>query len=528
MPRSAAAWPAAPDCSERSCRTFCTRLTGDAGANCVPSSLPSRMPLLTVPRVALLAGPVALAFFAGGFGDRARLIALGVAGLVLALTALAAPPRGLILGGLGPRLALGGLVGLAAWVALSRSWSPLVDVAGDDTERVALYAVAFAVGLLAWRTRAAARLVEPVLAAGIAVVTTYGLSGRLLPGLIPQTASRSAGGRFEQPLTYWNASGLYAVLGLVLCARILGDRDRPGWVRCLAAVATVPLGSGVYLSFSRGALAALLGGLIVLLVVAPTWTQLRGTAIALETAALGLLGPVLSPAVRTLAGNDATREREGLLVLAGMATAAAVGVALTRWALRDERADRLRTGRLGLPGWAGSAAAIVVVAIVALPPLIARDDGGQGTADPAFGATSSRLVSAGSHRYDYWRVALDTFADHPVRGIGSGGYGVAWLAARPQPERIRDAHSLPVETLAELGLVGLLLLLTVAGGIALCARLVQASDPALAAGPIAALVAFSLHASIDWDWELPTVALTALVLAGMLAARAWERSSQAA
>ncbi len=482
------------------------------------------MPLLTVPRVALLAGPIALAFFAGGFGDRARLAALGLAGLVLAVTALAGPPRDLVPAGLAPRLALGGLLGLAGWVALSRSWSPLVDVAGDDTERVALYAITFAVGLIAWRTRAAARMVEPVLAAGIAIVTTYGLSGRLLPGLIPQSASRSAGGRFEQPLTYWNASGLYAVLGLVLCVRILGDRARPAWMRCLAAAATVPLGTGVYLSFSRGALAALVGGLIVLLVLAPTWTQLRGAAIALETAALGLVGPVLSPAVRTLAGSDATRQREGLLVLAAMAAAAAVGVGLTRWALRDEHADRLRTGRLGLPGWAGTAAAVLVVAIVALPPLIARDDGGQGTADPAFGATSSRLVSAGSHRYDYWRVALDTFAEHPIVGIGSGGYGVAWLEARPQPERIRDAHSLPVETLAELGLIGFLLLLTVAGGIALGARRVQAVDPALAAGPIAALVAFSLHTSIDWDWELPAVALVAVVLAGMLVARADERA----
>ncbi|MBA2350156.1 MAG: O-antigen ligase family protein [Solirubrobacterales bacterium] len=478
------------------------------------------MPLLTVPRVALLAGPVALAFFAGGFGDRPRLIALGVAGLVLALTALASPPRGLVPTGTGLRLALGGLAGLAGWVALSRGWSPLTDVAGDDAERVALYTVAFAVGLLAWRTRAAARLVEPALAAGITAVTTYGLSGRLLPGLIPQTASRSAGGRFEQPLTYWNASGLYAVLGLLLCARILGDRDRPGWMRCLAAVATVPLGSGVYLTFSRGALAALGGGLIVLLVVAPTWTQLRGTAIALETAALGLLGPILFPAVRTLAGSDATRQREGLLVLAAMIVAAAVGVALTRWALRDERADRLRTGRLGLPQWSGTVAAVLAVAMVAVPPLLARDDGGQGTTDPAFGATSARLVSAGSHRYDYWRVGLDTFADHPLRGIGSGGYGVAWLEARPQPERIRDAHSLPIETLAELGLVGFLLLLSTAGGIALCARRVQAADPVLAAGPVAALVAFSLHASIDWHWELPAVTLTALALAGMIAAQA--------
>lgn len=490
-------------------------------------SLPGRMPLLTVPRVALLAGPVALAFFSGGFGDRPRLVALALAGIMLAWVALTGQARTLVPAGAGPRLALGGLIAFAGWVALSRRWAPLSDVAGDDAERVALYAVALVVGFLAWQTRRAARAVEPGVVLGVTVVTCYGLAGRLVPGLVPQTPSRSAGGRFEQPITYWNAEGLYAVLGLVLCARILGDRDRPGWMRCAAAAAAVPLGSGAYLSFSRGALAALVGAMIGLLVLAPTWTQLRGSAIALESAALGLVGPLLSPSVRTLAGDTSTRERQGLIVLAAMALAMLVGVALTRWAVRDEDRERLRLGRLGLPAWSGTVAAALVVALVVGPPLIARDDGGQGSADPAFGATSNRLVSAGSHRYDYWRVALDSFADEPVRGIGSGGYGVAWLKARPQPERVRDAHSLPVETLAELGLIGFVLLLCAAGGLVLCARSVQASDPALAAGPVAALIAFSLHTSIDWDWELPTVALTALALAGMLAARADEAQGEA-
>jgi hypothetical protein len=56
--------------------------------------------------------------------------------------------------------------------------------------------------------------------------------------------------------------------------------------------------------------------------------------------------------------------------------------------------------------------------------------------------------------------------------------------------------------------------------VALAARRVHRADPVLAAGPVAALVVWLLHASLDWDWEMPAVTLVAVVLAGMLVARA--------
>jgi O-antigen ligase len=156
-----------------------------------------------------------------------------------------------------------------------------------------------------------------------------------------------------------------------------------------------------------------------------------------------------------------------------------------------------------------------------VPVLAARGAGGP-QRDPGFGAQTSRLGSVGSNRYDYWRVALRTWADAPVRGTGASGFQVAWLRDRPIPGGARDAHSLPLETLAELGLVGAALLAAAAGGVAVCARRVQAADPALAAGPAAALAAWALHASLDWDWEMPALTLVALSLAALLVARAEE------
>jgi O-antigen ligase len=126
-------------------------------------------------------------------------------------------------------------------------------------------------------------------------------------------------------------------------------------------------------------------------------------------------------------------------------------------------------------------------------------------------ASPGRLASVQSNRYAYWKVALRTFGDHPLRGVGSGGFQAEWLRERPFREPVRDAHSLYLETPAEVGLVGLALVLALLASVAVAARRAAAAY----AGPVAALVAYALHAVVDWDWELPALTLIALVLAGL-------------
>jgi O-antigen ligase len=135
---------------------------------------------------------------------------------------------------------------------------------------------------------------------------------------------------------------------------------------------------------------------------------------------------------------------------------------------------------------------------------------------PASGATPQRLGSIESNRYAYWRVGLGAFADHPVNGVGSGGYRVEWLQRRDFAETVRDAHSLYVETAAELGIVGLLALATLFGGVAAAVR-----HEAVAG---AALAAWAVHAGVDWDWEMPALTLVAVLLAGGAIARAAPRA----
>jgi O-Antigen ligase len=472
-------------------------------------------PVLRVIRAAILAGPSALAFASGGYFDEARLVAL-IAAWALAAGAvlLSGAPLPRSRAGLA---AVGALAGYAGWIALSTTWAPLKGPAGDDMERALLYVGAFVAVAAAFRPRGAARAVEPALAAGAFVVTGYGVIGRLLPGIVREHATLSSAGRLDQPLTYWNATGALAALGLVLCARIAGDNDRRRELRCAAAAAAVPLAAGVYLSFSRGAIAALAAGIVVLLVAAPRWIQLRAAAICLEAGALGAAACAAPGGVRDLAGSAHTREAEGAVVFVVLLALMALAAAVMAWAQRTELAGTSRLGRLPLPRWAPAAAAALVVAIVVVPVLVAK---GTTTATPRFGETSARLGSVGSNRYEYWKVAVKVAADHPLAGVGASGFAVEWLRRRDISDAARDAHSLELETLAELGIAGFALLCALLVAVALAARRVHRDDPALAAGPIAGLALWTLHAAIDWDWEMPALTLVAVVLAGTLVARA--------
>jgi O-antigen ligase len=466
-----------------------------------------------VPAVAVLfAGPTALAFFSGGYFDEPRLIAALVAWAVVAVVALASP-RPLPASGPG-RLALAGLVLLCAWAGLSLLWAPLAGRATDDLVRLLLYvgALVAAAGLLRGHARLSA--VEPALALGAVVVIGYGLAGRLLPGVLDLHSSARADGRLEQPLTYWNSEGLLAAMGLVLCARLAGDPSRPIGARALAAASCTPLGAGVYLSVSRGALVAAVVGLCVLLAVAPNRVQLRAVGLAVVAAVIAAACSAAFPGVASLDGSLADREADGAAVLALLAAIMVAAGLAGAWLARGELRGRLAGGRLEFAARLPAIAAGVVA--LALAGLVAGGLGERGEASVAEGR-AAHLTSVKSRRYDYWQVGVKELAERPLAGTGLGGYSVVWLQERPVEAAALDAHSLPLETAVELGLVGLLALSLLIAGTGLAARRAL-RESELLAGAAGAASAWLLHSAIDWHWEMPAVTLPALVMAGALIA----------
>lgn len=463
---------------------------------------------LSAARLVLLGGATALAFFAGGYFPEAQAWAGLAAWGLVALAASLGPVR--LTASRAAWLAFGGLALLAAWTLLSITWAPLAGGAYHAGQLAMLYLGALLAATLLLREARARRWVEPALAAGAVIVTGYGIAGRLLPGLLHYARSVSAQGRLEQPLTYWNAMGELAALGFVLCAGIAGDRTRPAVLRAVALGGTAPLGMALYVSFSRGALFACVAGLVFLIALAPRREQLWAVVRAVGFGALASVAAAPFHAVTGLSGGLATRERQGAVVLVLLVLIVAVA-GLSEHVIRRRQAT---AGPLRLPRHTGPIAVGVICAGLALAIVV----GAHETAGlPRLSGGATRLASLQSNRYDYWSVALRAFASEPLRGVGAGGWSVDWLRWRTIRDFAQDAHSLELQTLAELGLVGLALLVAFLGGVALAARRALRS-PLAPTAAIAGLVTYLAHSPLDWDWQMPAVTLVAVVLAGFVLA----------
>ena len=131
------------------------------------------------------------------------------------------------------------------------------------------------------------------------------------------------------------------------------------------------------------------------------------------------------------------------------------------------------------------------------------------------------MSGSGSGRWQFWQSAIDQFETRPIAGRGAGSYEAWWAEHGRLPGYfIRDAHSLYLEALGELGLLGLGLVLGLfaSGAVAVAVRLraAPAADRPVIAALAGTLGAFAFAAAIDWTWELTVVSLVAIVCLGLL------------
>jgi len=443
-----------------------------------------------------------LAFHAGGYFPTAYLeggaIALAALGVLLAVHL---PRHALSTHALA---GLGTLALLAAWTGLSAAWSPAPDTALADLQRDVLYVALFGLGLLAAGSGRHAVLVGRVVMAVIVVIVCAGL------------IHGDGNERLGYPLTYWNAYGALAAVGVVLAAGMASDPRAPVPVRALCGAAVVPLADAIYLSLSRGTWLALIVGAVVLVALgAHRGSLLLTVGVCGTAAALAILGgPVV---MLTIAAGAVIA-----VIAAGRASP------LMMQALR----------RVIRPLLIGLAALAAVVAFIGY---VVKADAVEGRADrglrsaghfvsrqwqdflrPTTGVESgrARLTQSKGTRSDLYRVAFDGFEAHPLHGDGAGGFTVRWMQQRRVYETVRDAHSLELETLGELGAVGGLLLLAflvTLGWAAIRSRVRRAALPrAHAAAVGAACAVWVAHSAVDWDWQMPALTGCVLVLAATL------------
>jgi len=423
------------------------------------------------PTLLIAAALCLVTFIAGGGLNLGPMTAVEIGLTVVCGLAIAAAvvltPAGRPAHGLWPA---GLLLAFAALSALSVVWSVQPDASWQAASRLLVYSCVF--GLAVLLARAAPRRWSAVLGGVLlasAIVCGYALLTKVFPNRLgsEQVAYYA---RLREPYGYWNAIGLAAALGAIGCMWLGARRAGHALLSALAYPAMGLMLVTLMLAYSRGALAALILGLALWFCVVPL--RLRGATVlivgglgASVVVAWDFSREVLTTDSATLAARIYAGHQLGVLLAAMLLVLLLAGAAIGFLSGRHAPSPLLRrragTLLLSLP-------VIAVIAFLGL--LTASHRGLFGSVSHGLGSLTNpnaavpaespgRLTAIGSARARYWKEALEVFKAHPLLGSGAEGYATARLRYRTAPLEVQQAHGFAVQTLADLGLVGLLLAL---------------------------------------------------------------------
>lgn len=441
-----------------------------------------------------------------------------ILGLIVGVWPRAPVPR--------PALTAGAcLAGLAGLTALSMTWASDDGRAFTEIVRVLTYLGLFvAVVLASGSGRPRPWLLG--LAFGLTMVAALALGSRLEPSILPTSevaeTIREPEALASFPLGYWNAVAACAAMAIVLLGWLAASA-RSRWTRSIAA-GLIPIPAlDIFLTSSRGGLAALAAGVVVMVAIGPRrLTVAGGLGLGMLGAAVLVTRAATSPSFLAGADTAAARQEGHILLALTVLTVAVVAV------LRLLSDSRLQGARLAArPSRGARRAAVAVAAVAAILAIIAASPAewlsgfaapSQAPSGGAELATSRLASSTGNGRFQYWEAGLSAFASRPLTGIGAGGYEAWWGEHGSLPATVRDAHSLFVETLAELGPLGLLLILAFLAIVAVTAiRTHRGGTDRAALGAALAVVAVGgVAAAQDWMWEIPAVFGPVIVGAALL------------
>src|SRR5437764_1367648 len=364
---------------------------------------------------------------------------------------------------------------------------------------------------------------RPSLAAALTFLATAGLL----------VAYALRGGSYDIVVRQEMALGIWWLLGLGFALGVLPRAPVPrvrllGVATLLALAVWVAIGLGWTESAERSTaeLARIVGyaGIVVLplaLLDRHTWLVAAHGLVAGVGAAAGILAVRGAPQIAHGSGGAGAGRVIVVLVLAGGLCA---GIA---WASGTMGGERWRlTPRPARALLASVLVALVVAGAIAGPSLARKawhqfkQDpfklGKQASAERSDPAT--HLSTLSGNRRELWASALAAFNAHPA-GLGAGTFDFWWDPEARNQDFGRDAHSLYLQTLAEMGWPGLLLLVVFLGTLlwlAIRQRVRLRGPPAIgaSAGLIAAFAAFLLTAGVDWMWESTAVTVLALLAVG--------------
>ena len=460
--------------------------------------------------------------FAGDGSDVGGILPLGGVAVVVLAAAFVAVAFGRVpvprVGRSGALLIVSA-VALTLWIGVTMSWSIVGDLSWDAFNKAVAYCAFLGLGvvLAAFGRRFGARLAASTLSLVIGATLVYALVAKAVPALDPE-GDRVA--RLREPVEYWNALALLADVAIVLGLWLGTQRAHRAAIRVLGALLVYVATLALLLTLSRA-------GVVVAVGVVALWLAIGRERVAsglLLVAAAGpaiLVGawaftrPALTEDVATRSDRVADGTVFGVLALVGAVVVASVVALALRRSLDPDAHRRVGRGLIAL-------AAVVVIGAGAAASVSASDalsssrDCSEVVNDP------SRLGSLDPNlRLCWWEEALDVYSQHGPEGAGAGTFEVARKRFRADARTVVQPHSVPLQHLADGGVVGLGLFvaLVLAAAVVCFCALRRLSGPERAAAAALAIVpaAYVVHALVDYNWDFIAVTAPTMLALGVLA-----------
>ncbi len=414
------------------------------------------------------------------------------------------------------------------WTLIATGWTQSVERTVTEVGRLSTFLGIFVLALLVLRRETVRPLVNGV-AVAFALVGLFAVLSRLYPGAFPHDQVDSffpgSATRLNYPLNYANGTGNFLAIGLPLLL-FLATRARTIAGQALGAAAVPVSVLAIVMTASRGGVLTAIVAVVAFYALSPDRLPRFATGLLTAAGSAILVEALLHRHVVRdgLNGPLAITQRHQLVALILLVS---IGVALAQVGLALAARYAVRPRALQV-GRRNASIATAVALVVALVVAIAAGVPGQlahqwrlfkqtDVTGVASGNLYSRLGTVtGSHRYQYWQTAVHAFKSKPLTGIGPGTFEFYWAQHGSINEFVRNAHSLYLETLAEAGIPGFLLvagllLVILMAGIVRSLRAPPLARAALAAAT-ASFAAFCVAAGYDWLWQLAVVPVAALLL----------------
>jgi hypothetical protein len=406
--------------------------------------------------------------------------------------------------------ALAALVLLTAWSLLSALWANAPGNAWQGGLLTALYLLAFTIPLI-WP--AAPGTAECILFAIVSATACLGAVG--VAAAVSGSEESMVYARLAWPTGYPNATAaVFAVAAWIALVLAVRGTLHPLF-RSVGFALGIWLGGLIVLTQSRGAVFTAPVAAAAFVLLSPR----RLPALALLLLGGALLAPAVPSLSRVVSADASTQGTSlaraiGLLAflsILSVPASLAAGRLLERRHVRSpSRAARSAIAVACIVGLLALGVSVSPSARVAA----AWDD--FTTQSNASG--DSRFSGFGSNRADFWRVGLDAFVRNPIGGVGVDNFQATYIERRASDEEPRAPHSLVIRALAETGLVGLILLVVFAGGIAWALAGAARADgrgAVVSHAAAVALVGWLCHSSLDWLFEMPATGALAFAVAGI-------------